>query len=236
MTTEAELIDLLDAHRNRPVPGSGLARMIGGAIPESLRPLARVMATRLISPTQRRKAAKLSRARPVQLNVGCGSLPLPGWINVDLVGLPIDLAWDLSRTLPFDEGSVDAVFHEHVIEHLPASAGYKLLKECHRVLRPGGVLRVVAPDASKYIKSYLDPEHAFISGFRGDRPTPMMALQEEFYGFGHKAVYDHETIALFLRTIGFTTVEERAFGDSRLDPCPDSECRTSDSFYTEASK
>lgn len=36
----------------------------------------------------------------------------------------------------------------------------------------------------------------------------MMALQEEFYGSGHKAVYDRETIALFLRTIGFTTVEE----------------------------
>jgi predicted SAM-dependent methyltransferase len=178
----------------------------------------------------------LVAARRVRLNVGCGSLPLDDWINIDLIGLPIDLAWDLSRPLPFEDGTVDAIFHEHVIEHLPGAAGYRLLKECHRLLRPDGVLRVVAPDASKYIESYFDPQHEFIRSFRGDRPTPMLALQEEFYGFGHRAVYDHDTIALFCDTIGFSHVERSAFGRSRIDPCPDSEWRVTDSFYSEAVK
>lgn len=107
----------------------------------------------------------------MQLNVGCGWLPLPGWINVDLVGLPIDLAWDLSRTLPFDEGSVDAVFHEHVIEHLPASAGYKLLKECHRVLRPGACC-VWSPRTRASTSSRTSTPNMHSSGASGviDRP------------------------------------------------------------------
>jgi hypothetical protein len=64
----------------------------------------------------------------------------------------------------------------------------------------------------------------------------MLALQEEFYSFGHRAMYDYETLALFCRVIGFNVIEARQFGDSRLIPCPDTVCRIPDSFYTEVVK
>jgi predicted SAM-dependent methyltransferase len=236
MTTESELLEFLDAYENRRVPATGLSKLVGQVIPSGFRHGARVIATRAISPVQRRKAAALVDGRPTRLNVGCGSSTLEGWINIDLVGLPVDLAWDIAGSLPFADGTVDAVFHEHVIEHMSGAAGYRFLKDCHRVLRPGGVMRVVAPDASRYMKSYFDPDHEFMTSFRGERPTPMLALQEEFYSFGHQAVYDPETIEFFCRTIGFDRIEERTFGESRIDPCPDSEHRVPDSFYVEAVK
>jgi predicted SAM-dependent methyltransferase len=236
MISEQELLDFLGAHAQRGVPGSGLSRAIGKAIPQSLRPAARVFATKAIRPWQRRRAKQLAAQSPLRLNLGCGTLRLDGWVNIDLVGLPVDLAWSILTPFPFDDDSVDSIFHEHVLEHIPGYDGFVFLKNCHRVLKPGGIMRIVVPDASRYIASYFDPEHRFIRDFRGERPTAMLALQEEFYSFGHRAVYDHETVALFCKVIGFSKIESKAFGESALVPCPDSEWRVHDSCYTEVVK
>jgi len=81
------------------------------------------------------------------LNVGCGRRFHSDWVNVDLV--PSDESvqvCDISKGLPFDDGHFDAVYHSHVLEHLHPKTGRELLAECWRVLKPGGVVRVVVPD------------------------------------------------------------------------------------------
>src|SRR5262249_10215856 len=143
----------------------------------------------------------------------------------DLVGHEADLAWNLRRPLPFPDGSVDAIFHEHVLEHFPADHGLLLLEECHRLLRPGGVLRVGVPDAGVYARSYVDGGSGVIEELRPGRPTPMLAFEEIFYHHGHKAMYDAETLALFLSAAGFGDVSARGFGESAISPPPDSEHR-----------
>ncbi len=238
---EKDLLAQLRSHVDRPIPGSGLARIIGSIVPQSLRSRLRISVTGILRPYQRMVAAKLAAAKrasqtPLKLNLGCGTLPLAGWINIDLVGLPVDVFWDIRYPLPFNANTVDAIFHEHVMEHIDRYQGFLLLKECYRLLKPGGVLRIVMPDASKYIRSYLDEEHQFINSWRPGRLTPMMALQEEFYNFGHRAIYDYATLELFCRTAGFSVVESKQFGNSRMNPCPDSEWRIPDSFYTEVVK
>jgi len=173
------------------------------------------------------------------VNLGCGTLKLEGWINLDLVGLPVDVAWNLERRLPFDDASIDAIFQEHVLEHLSAPMGLWVLDECFRVLKPGGIMRVVVPDASKYIRSYCDPSHEFLTSWRHideRRLPPLLGVQEEFYGFGHRTIYDFETLALFSRASGFAAVEQRAFGEGKLQPCPDSAWREADSCYAEMEK
>jgi predicted SAM-dependent methyltransferase len=217
--------------------GGGLMRQVADHIPKNIRPIARRIVTDLMIPRERVRAKRLANKRPLRLNLGCGSLALDDWINVDLVGLRVDLAWNLDRQLPFTSKSVDVIFHEHVIEHIPADRGYALLQECYRLLRPGGVLRGVVPDAAKYIRSYCDPENRFLDScrdIRRRRIPALLALKEEFYGYGHQTIYDFETYSFFCRAAGFTNVEERQFGESLLDPCPDSEGRRGDSFYAEA--
>lgn len=233
---EADLLMQLQPDLFRPAPGAGLAGWVGNKLPHSLRPRIRVWLTRLIRPQQRFLSRRLALRSVLKLNLGCGTLPLKDWVNVDLAGLPVDLVWDLRCPLPFPSNSVDTIFHEHVMEHMAPHQGYMLMKECYRLLKPGGVLRIVMPDANKYIRSYIDPENEFINSWRPGRFTPMIALQEEFYGFGHRAIYDSTTVQLFCRTAGFSLVESKMFGESRIVPCPDSEWRISDSFYTEAVK
>ncbi len=90
------------------------------------------------------------------LNVGCGRRYHPNWTNVDLVPCGVGVKQcDVQRGLPFSDGSFDAVYHAHLLEHLTPEAAENMLRECFRVLRPGGVLRVVVPDLEGIAKAYL---------------------------------------------------------------------------------
>lgn len=234
---EEDLLYYIGKYRNRPVPGSGINRLIGKVLPQSWRPKARLLATNWMAPVQKRKARKFAKSNDtVKLNLGCGTLPLDGWCNMDLYGLPADVYWNITKKLPFKDNSVDAIFHEHVMEHIDAWDGYHFIKDSYRALKPGGILRIVMPDASRYISSYFDPQHKFMNKWRPGRPTPMIVLQEEFYGFSHKAIYDFETLELFCKIAGFKDIQQKSFGDSLIEPHPDCEWRITDSFYTEMVK
>lgn len=63
---------------------------------------------------------------------------------------------DLARGIPFPDASVDAVYHSHVLEHLDRDVARGFIQECARVLRPGGVIRIVIPDFERYCRNYLD--------------------------------------------------------------------------------
>ncbi len=104
-------------------------------------------------------------ATPRLLNFGCGARVHPGWINLDMqAGAPGVVAHDLRRGLPFEAASFDAAYGSHVLEHLEPEAGIRLIAECHRVLRPGGVVRLVAPDLEAIARLYLDNLEAATRG------------------------------------------------------------------------
>ena len=101
--------------------------------------------------------ARAASSQPVLLNLGCGSRFHPAWVNADLVPRAEGvLRCDVRAGLPFPGESFDAVYHAHVLEHLPRDGALSLLRECRRVLRPGGTIRVVVPDLEQVARLYLD--------------------------------------------------------------------------------
>ncbi|MDZ7771611.1 MAG: methyltransferase domain-containing protein [Balneolaceae bacterium] len=77
------------------------------------------------------------------LNIGCGETWHPDWVNLDLAPRhPEVRRHDLREGLPFGEGTVDACYSSHVLEHLDEEEADFFIREQRRVLRPGGVLRV----------------------------------------------------------------------------------------------
>jgi hypothetical protein len=62
----------------------------------------------------------------------------------------------------------------------------------------------------------------------------MLALQELFYYPGHHTMYDLETLVLVLRAAGFSNPDRRGFGETDLDPAPDSPHRRDETLYVEA--
>src|SRR5216683_1624924 len=99
----------------------------------------------------------------LKLNIGCGANVVAGWINIDLDGPAEVFRWDCRRGIPCDDGSVDLIFAEHVFEHLDPWTGARFLSECKRCLRSGGTVRIVVPDAGKYLQLYQGDWSAFIS-------------------------------------------------------------------------
>ena len=91
------------------------------------------------------------------LNLGCGARFHPEWTNVDRD--PSDrsvIRHDLLEPLPFADRTFDAVYHSHVLEHLPRDRAVPFLRECRRVLRPGATLRVAVPDLEELARLYLE--------------------------------------------------------------------------------
>jgi SAM-dependent methyltransferase len=63
--------------------------------------------------------------------------------------------WDLRKGVPYPDGAFDAVYHSHFLEHLDKDAAERMLGECHRVLKRGGILRIVIPDLGEIIARYV---------------------------------------------------------------------------------
>ena len=96
----------------------------------------------------------------VKINLGSGHWKLEGWVNVDidLESLP-DVAANLSGGLPFATGAARLMHTEDFIDQLEIEKAAEFLRECHRILAPGGILRVLTPDMQKLTDLYLnDPK------------------------------------------------------------------------------
>lgn len=68
---------------------------------------------------------------------------------------PEIILWDLRKGIPFAEDTFDVVYHSHLLEHINKDDALAFLKECYRVLKTGGILRVVVPDLQKIIIRYI---------------------------------------------------------------------------------
>jgi predicted SAM-dependent methyltransferase len=99
---------------------------------------------------------KKGTGSPILCNLGCGARYHAAWINIDLHSHSESVfAWDLSKGLPVPDDTCDAVYSSHTIEHFNRDGAKKFLMECRRVLRPGGIIRLVAPDLECLARTYL---------------------------------------------------------------------------------
>jgi predicted SAM-dependent methyltransferase len=105
------------------------------------------------------------------LNLGCGNHFHPDWINIDMLSSAPDvIAHDLRKGIPLLDCSCEVVYHSHVIEHFRQDDAVLFMKECLRVLKPGGIIRVAAPDFEAIAKIYLEKLAAIREGDYSQEP------------------------------------------------------------------
>lgn len=176
-----------------------------------------------VLPGRRARLRRIRSARDSYVNVACGAQVLPGFVNLDLRAPdPESVAWDCRRGLPLADGAAAGIRVEHFVEHLEAIEELPaFLADCRRCLRPGGVLRIVVPDAGRFLEAYSRPD---LSGFHAlgvpdpfpaDLPTRMDVINHMFHQrHEHRAGYDLETLSHRLRAAGFRQIAAAAFGQS----------------------
>lgn len=152
---------------------------------------------------------------------------LGGWLNTDRDPLPGVIHLDAARPFPLPDRSFDYVFAEHVIEHLTRERGAAMLAECRRVLKPGGRVRIATPDLERIVSLHGAEgddvraryvrwsAEAFVPD--ADRPRAAYVINQLFRGWGHRFVYDEETLAAALVGAGLSAPVRRAYGES-TDP------------------
>jgi predicted SAM-dependent methyltransferase len=191
----------------------------------------------------------------LKLNLGCGPVHAAGWVNVDgsrrawvASRLPSVDRWlvrrklwpptefgpttmftELRHRLPWADAAAEAVYLGEVLEHLTRADALRLLDECARVLRAGGVLRVRVPDNVRFWRNYLTEYDAIRARPRAEWSDAHTRWVEQFFrdiavrrtwvgsfGHFHKWMWDEVSLTLALGRAGFVDVERRAFLDSAI--------------------
>jgi len=153
----------------------------------------------------------------VWLNIGCGKKHLPGYVNMDIEP-PYDRKLDARSGLPYADRTVDGVYSEHFFEHLTQAEGLRFLRECRRVLKRGGRIRVAMPDLDELIRRYQSEDwqgdgDMFRLGFDWvvNRCEMMNLAMREW---GHKHLYNEEELVRIARLAGLEPVQRCEHGKS----------------------
>jgi predicted SAM-dependent methyltransferase len=193
------------------------------------------------------KIHALKKCYPISLNIGSGGMGIPGWINTDIVySQDSYIRLDIRQKLPFKDNSTQRIFAEHVIEHIDFRYDVPVtFSEFHRILTPGGVLRIIVPDAKMFLQAYVnndsslwkelnwDPEH-----LPDDIYTQMHVINHIFHQQGeHFFGYDYETLEYALKKAGFSKIYKSSYKQSEDKELNlDSEGHKKYSLYVEAVK
>jgi predicted SAM-dependent methyltransferase len=175
------------------------------------------------------------------LNVGCGDNTPENFINLDYSwSQKIDICMDITkRRYPVKSNALKGIYTEHCIEHITLQNFEQNVKEFYRMLKPGGILRIITPDGAIYFDIYerrkrgenvkMPYEEGFI--------TPMARINGIFRNHGHKFIFDFETVQIVLEKSGFKNIKKESFKsgkDSNL--LLDTEYRAFESLYVECEK
>jgi predicted SAM-dependent methyltransferase len=151
---------------------------------------------RLLSPE------KLLRMPALRLNLGCGTKPVTEYLNIDERELDgVDLIADV-RSIPFPAGTVAEIYAAHLIEHFTEpDLKSNVLPAWRALLGPGGVLRVVTPDAVGMLEAFT----------RGDYPFESLRTVtyggQDYPGNFHYTMFSRESLRTILHDAGFIADE-----------------------------
>lgn len=199
--------------------------------------------------------------------VGCREFLHPGWLNTDLarlkgpdgssthagglfqIGGALYFEHNATQPFPLPDNLFAVITSEHFIEHVMPAEAIAWLTEMHRILAPGGLLRVSTPDLAIYCSGYLDPEQRF---FKEHAEVLDQVIAEEvpdsrawmvnqiFYGYGHRFIYDYDEIVRSFAAAGFdpSRAQQAAFREGMIPEVAalDLEDRRDESVYAEITK
>lgn len=160
----------------------------------------------------------------MKLNFGCGHVKFEGWINIDRdPAVRPDVVVDLGAPLPFRDGAADYIHSEDFVDQLELDDACRFFRECHRLLAPGGVMRVLTPDLEKLVGYYCRGDAGLVNLWNASVGIPLRVatlgevLNRAMRLGGHTFLYDHETFSRVLGECGFEA-RRVAYNESEREP------------------
>ncbi len=174
-----------------------------------------------------------------KFHLGCGTIFIKDYLNVGwwphleehaLFANPNGVEGtvlyntDLVKGIPANENTLDVVYHSHLLEHLSYKEGIAFVAACYRVLKPGGIMRVLVPDLELWCKNFVHGNQFFFDeylrcGLGDDKalyPTNGAIFMGMLHNHGHKMGYDFPTLKHILELAGFHRIRRTMVQDSDL--------------------
>lgn len=166
-----------------------------------------------------------------KLQIGCGANILEGWLNTDIslyVCRRGAIYMDASKKFPLPDNSIDYIYSEHIFEHLSYEQGLNMLKECYRVLKHNGVLRLATPNfqflVDLYInqtkeinKKYIEWSSKLFLNKEIDKESPIYVINNFHTSWGHQIIYDYNALSILLTRSNFMKVYPCKIGFSEYN-------------------
>jgi len=188
--------------------------------------------------------------KAVKVNLASGPASTNSWINFDSGVLPLlskfpavrrllvrfgllpefyNEDWpkirlvDISKKLPLSDDSVDFVYCSQALEHFEYWQTENILGEMHRILKPGGIVRVSVPDIDKMVQLYLKENKNDLSeaarnlnllwwGHEKDvKPGNFLIKLSHRFIRPHQWHYNKTAMGQLLKKVGFRKVTPRPF-------------------------
>ncbi len=154
------------------------------------------------------------------LHLGCGDHLIPGFINADFFRVPFasrrpnpDWSLDVRRPFRCPSEFFSGIFSSHMVEQLTPGEVLNLFHECHRVLKPGGGIRIVVPDGERFARAVAGlcevPENGF------SYSLPIEAMRGCAQDFGAKSLWSGQLLCRYLANAGFVEPCVVEFGRGR---------------------
>jgi predicted SAM-dependent methyltransferase len=159
----------------------------------------------------------LASTKVRKLQIGAGPNNLPGWLNTDIAPQQGQAFLDAMKPFPIPDNSLNYVYAEQVIEHLPFEGGMVMLRESYRALAPGGKLRIATPDLWQLVALFdqdeTEAERRFMTAQLkavglsvNEAERPQFIMNMFFHEWGHQFLYDRQTLKSALESVGFRDV------------------------------
>jgi predicted SAM-dependent methyltransferase len=168
--------------------------------------------------------AYLERAAVPALKIGSGQPHNPAWLETDVSPSEGLVYLDATARFPMPDAAFAYVYAEHMIEHVPLPDARVMLRECRRVLKPGGVIRIATPDLAFLCSLYEAPSPlgreyiAWMGEYflgAGVPKTAAYVINTAMHAFGHQFIYDEAALTTELQAAGFGDVRRAPYGESQ---------------------
>lgn len=179
----------------------------------------------ILRTNQRLTKAYLAETAEPKLHIGCGANHLEGWLNTELCPHGREIFLDATEAFPLPSNTFAFVYSEHMIEHIPYRQARAMVKECFRILRPGGVIRVVTPDLV-FLKSLLNSDLTPFQNAYIDYSVQQYAIEDGagsgvhvfnhfMRAWGHQFIYDQPSLNRLVAEAGFVDLTPSGLCASR---------------------
>jgi len=158
-----------------------------------------------------------------KLQLGAGG-HLDTWLCTDVAPAHRKVVYlNATRPFPFADSTFDYVFSEHMIEHISYEQGRAMLRECHRILKPRGTVRIAAPDLAVLLGLYsatLNPtQRRYIQWITDSyigvgSYEAVFVINNAFRNWGHQFLYDRKLLQMAMTEAGFVDIRCQAPGAS----------------------